>query len=92
MWHGTWNISNESMKNETRKHDTRKKKAWSMETKRQQGNPILFSISMKEKIMKIEGDAGAKKILTVEKNKVLNFETNNAGVTKDYNTLDSFNN
>ncbi len=60
--------------------------------KRQQGNPILFSISMKEKIMKIEGDAGAKKILTVEKNKVLNFETNNAGVTKDYNTLDSFNN
>ena len=47
---------------------------------------------MKEKILEIEGDVGAKKILTVEKNKVLNFETNDEGIIKDYNTLGSFNN
>ncbi len=60
--------------------------------KKQQGNPILFSLSMKKKIMEIEGDVGAKKIIMAEKNKVLNFETNDEGVTKDYNTLNSFNN
>ena len=45
-----------------------------------------------EKIMKIEGDIGAKKILTAEKNKVLNFEIDDEGITKDYNTLGNFNN
>ena len=31
--------------------------------KEQQGNPVLFNKSMKEKIMSISGDVGAKKIL-----------------------------
>ena len=35
--------------------------------KGQQGNPILFSKSIKEKIMTIQGDVGAKKILELNK-------------------------
>ena len=57
----------------------------------QQGNPILFDKSMKEKIMVITGDVGAKKILKNNKDKVLNFETNDLGVTKNYNTQENFN-
>ena len=56
-----------------------------------QGNPILFSISMKEEIMKIQGDVGAKKILELNKNKVFVVETNNKSIAKDFNTKESFN-
>ena len=58
--------------------------------KNKQGNPILFSKSMKKKIMTIEGDAGAKKVLELNKDKTLNIETNDQSITKNFNTLDNF--
>ena len=58
--------------------------------KNKQGNPILFSKSMKKKIMIIEGDAGAKKVLELNKDKTLNIETNDQSITKNFNTLDNF--
>ena len=58
--------------------------------KSKQGNPILFSKSMKKKIMTIEGDVGAKKILELNKDKILNIETNDQSITKNFNTLDNF--
>jgi len=58
--------------------------------KNKQGNPILFSKSMKKKIMTIEGDVGAKKILELNKDKILNIETNDQSITKNFNTLDNF--
>ena len=59
--------------------------------KGQQGNPVLFSNSMKEKIITIQDDIGAKKILELNKNKILYLETNNINVTKDFNTQNNFN-
>ena len=44
--------------------------------KGQQGNPVLFSKSIKEKIMTIQGDVGAKGILELNEDKVLNVEIN----------------
>ena len=58
--------------------------------KDQQGNPVLFAKSMKEKIINISGDIGAKKILELNKDKILNLEINDQCVTKDFNTQDSF--
>ena len=58
--------------------------------KGQQGNPILFSKSIKEKIMTIQGDVGAKKILELNRNKILNVEVGNQSVRKDFNTKDDF--
>ena len=58
--------------------------------KGQQGNPILFSKSIKEKIMTIQGDVGAKKILELNKNKILNIEVGNQSIRKDFNTKDDF--
>ena len=58
--------------------------------KGQQGNPVLFAKSMKEKIFNISGDIGAKKILELNKDKILNLEINDQCVTKDFNTQDSF--
>ena len=58
--------------------------------KNQQGNPVLFAKSMKEKIINISGDVGAKKILELNKDKILNLEINDQCVTKDFNTQDSF--
>ena len=45
---------------------------------------------MKEKIVEITGDAGAKKILDKNREKIFNFEINNEAILKNYNTLDSF--
>ena len=59
--------------------------------KGQQGNPVLFAKSMKEKIINISGDVGAKKILELNKDKILNLEINDQCDTKDFNTQDSFN-
>ena len=59
--------------------------------KGQQGNPVLFAKSMKEKIINISGDVGAKKILELNKDKILNLEINDQCVTKDFNTQDNFN-
>ena len=58
--------------------------------KGQQGNPILFDRSMKEKIVEIAGDVGAKNILDKNREKIFNFEINNEAILKNYNTLDSF--
>jgi len=58
--------------------------------KSKQGNPILFSISMKDMIMNIEGDNGAKKILENNKEKIFEVEINNEGILKNYNTLNNF--
>ena len=58
--------------------------------KGKQGNPILFSKSMKNKIMTIHGDVGAKNILNSNKDKILKLETNDQNITKDFNTPDNF--
>ena len=55
-----------------------------------QGNPILFSKTIKEKIMTIQGDVGAKKILELNKSKILNVEISNQGIKKDFNTKEDF--
>ena len=56
----------------------------------QQGNPILFSVTFKDKIRTVEGDSGAKKIIATNKDKILICDTNDINVTKDYNTKDNF--
>ena len=58
--------------------------------KSQQGNPVLFNKSMKEKIMGITGDSGAKKILELNKDKILNLEINDQSITKSFNTQGDF--
>ena len=58
--------------------------------KSEQGNPVLFSKSMKKEVMTIEGDVGAKKILELNKDKILSIETNDQNVTKNFNTQDNF--
>ncbi len=59
--------------------------------KGQQGNPVLFDKSMKEKIMNITGDAGAKKVLELNKNKILNLDINDQNIIKGFNTQGDFN-
>ena len=56
----------------------------------QQGNPILFSMSMKREIMRIQGDVGGKKILEQNQDKILNLSINNEVIISDFNTEDSF--
>ena len=58
--------------------------------KDQQGNPILFDKSMKEKIIDITGDVGAKKVLELNKDKILNLEINDQSIIKGFNTQDDF--
>ena len=58
--------------------------------KGQQGNPVLFDKSMKEKVLDIRGDAGAKKILELNKAKILNLEINDQGIGKGFNTQGDF--
>ena len=59
--------------------------------KGQQGNPVLFNKSMKEKIINISGDVGAKKILELNKDKILNLKINDHSITMGFNTQDDFN-
>ena len=59
--------------------------------KGQQGNPVLFAKSMKEKIMVITTDVGAKKILELNKDKILNLEIDDQSITKGFDTQDNFN-
>ena len=56
----------------------------------QQGNPVLFNKSMKEKVMDISGDIGAKKILELNKDKILNLEINDQSIVKGFDTQDDF--
>ena len=58
--------------------------------KGQQGNPVLFDKSMKEKVLDIRGDAGAKKILELNNAKILNLEINDQSIAKRFNTQDDF--
>jgi len=58
--------------------------------KSRQGNPVLFNKSMKSEIMSISGDFGAKKILEINKDKILNLKINDQGITKDFNTKENF--
>ena len=57
----------------------------------EQRNPVLFSISMKEKIMHVNGDLGAKKILEFNNDKLLNVEIDDLNFFKDFNTVKNFN-
>jgi len=57
----------------------------------QQGNPVLFDKSMKETVMNITGDVGAKKILELNKDKILNLEINDQNISKGFNTQSDFN-
>ena len=59
--------------------------------KGQQGNPVLFNKSMKEKVIDISGDIGAKKILELNKDKILNLEIDDQSITKGFDTQDDFN-
>ena len=59
--------------------------------KGQLGNPVLFDKSMKDNIMNISGDTGAKKILELNKDKILNLEINDQSITKGFDTQDNFN-
>ena len=58
--------------------------------KGKQGNPVLFTKSIKEKITDITGDVGAKKILELNRDKIFFLETNDQTVTQDFNTQDNF--
>ena len=59
--------------------------------KGQQGNPVLFAKTMKEKIMNITGDVGAKKILELNEDKILNIEINDKNISKGFDTRNDFN-
>ena len=59
--------------------------------KEKQGNPVFFSISMKDEIMKIKGDIGAKKILEINSEKVFNLNIDDDSILKNYNTQENFN-
>ena len=56
----------------------------------QQGNPVLFDKSMKEKVLDIRGDVGAKKILELNKDKILNLEIDDQSITKGFDTQGDF--
>ena len=56
-----------------------------------EGNPVLFSKFMKNKIMNLEGDIGAKKIIEQNRAKVLNVPFDNKGIIIDFDTQDHFN-
>ena len=56
----------------------------------QQGNPILFSITMRNKINEVLGDLGAKKIIMQNSKKTFRLLTKDKGVVTDFNTQLSF--
>ena len=58
--------------------------------KSQQGNPVLFDKLMKEKVINISGDVGAKKILELNIDKILNLEINDQSIARGFNTQDDF--
>ena len=58
--------------------------------KGQSGNPVLFDKSMKEIIINIEGDNGAKKIINMHRDQTFFLETNDQSIIQDFNTHQSF--
>jgi len=57
----------------------------------QEGNPVLFSKLMKNKIMSVDGDSGSKKIIELNRSKVLNVPFDNNGIILDFDTQEHFN-
>jgi len=55
-----------------------------------QGNPILFSKFMKNEIMKIKNDDEIKKIIELNKEKILNVPIKSDGVILDFDTQSDF--
>ena len=45
---------------------------------------------MKEKVMSIKGDSGAKKLIKSNSSKVLNLEINDISIITNYNTQKNF--
>ena len=56
----------------------------------EKGNPILFSKHMKEQIMQIKGDNGAKELIELNKNKTLNVPLKSRGITLDLDEQEDF--
>ena len=54
------------------------------------GNPILFSKFMKEKIMNVGGNLTTKEIIEINKNKILYIPVKNSGITLDFDTKEDF--
>ena len=59
--------------------------------KGQKGNPVLFPKSFEKKLLSIEGDSGAKKMLEINKKEVLNLEIDDPGIIKDLDVPSDFN-
>ena len=51
---------------------------------------FLNYLKTRENDLAIQGDVGAKKILELNKGKILNVEINNQSIKKDFNTKDDF--
>ena len=56
----------------------------------EKGNPILFSKHMREKIMQIKGDNGARELIELNKDKTLNVPLKSRGVTLDFDEQEDF--
>ena len=56
----------------------------------QKGTPVLFSKFMKDKFKNIEGDFGAKKIIELYEQKILNVPIDNDGINLDFDTKEDF--
>ena len=54
------------------------------------GNPILFSKHMKEKIMQIKGDNGAKELIELNNDKTLYIPLKSRGITLDFDEQEDF--
>ena len=55
------------------------------------GNPVLFSKYIKHKMMLINNDLDAHKIIQLNKDKILNVPFDNDGILLDFNTVENFN-
>ena len=56
----------------------------------EKGNPILFSKHMREKIMQIKGDNGARELIELNKDKTLNVPLKSRGVILDFDEREDF--
>ena len=55
------------------------------------GNPVLFTKHMKEKIMQISGNDGAKELIEIYQSKALHIPVKNRGITLDFDIQEDFN-
>ena len=53
---------------------------------------VTLSLNDEEKLLSIQGDYGAKKVLEINKKEVLNLEINDPGIIKDFDVPNDFNN